>query len=76
MRFAMTARAVARQRTLDDKRDEAGEMPQGINEITLKNVKKVTKYREGGQRALESLVKRFESMGVGKEEGPAPSAAR
>ena len=76
MRFAMTARAVARQRTLDDKRDEAGEMPRGINEITLKNVKKVTKYREGGQQALESLVKRFESMGVGKEEGPARSAAR
>ncbi|KAI9817656.1 MAG: hypothetical protein M1826_001502 [Phylliscum demangeonii] len=67
MRFAMTARAVARQRVLDEKREQEGGQARGLNEITLKNVKKVTRYRHEGDRALEKLVVRFEKMGVGNE---------
>ncbi|KAI9928562.1 hypothetical protein ASPWEDRAFT_48836 [Aspergillus wentii DTO 134E9] len=51
MRFAMTARTVARQRS------------QGfdtLNEITTMNVNKVTKFRKGGVEALEEAIKRLE----------------
>ncbi len=68
MRFAMTARTLARQRRVDDEREKRGEEALGLNELTLKNVRKVTRFREGGEDALEGLVRRFESMGVGKED--------
>ncbi len=71
MRFAMTARAVARQRSLDEELESSGHSPRGLNEITLKNVKKVIKFRQDGQRALQNMVRQFEKMGVNKEEATA-----
>ncbi len=53
---------------MDDEREKRGEEALGLNELTLKNVRKVTRFREGGEDALEGLVRRFESMGVGKED--------
>ncbi|KAM5466549.1 54S ribosomal protein L8, mitochondrial [Microsporum audouinii] len=52
MRFAMTARTLAHQRA-------AGE--EGMNEITAKNVMKVTRYRPDGEAALEKEVQRIEA---------------
>ncbi len=52
MRFAMTARTLAHQRT------EGRE----VNDITAKNIMKVTRYREGGEKALEKLASRFERL--------------
>ena len=58
MRFAMTARTVARQRA------------QGfdtLNETTTLNVKKVTQFRENGVDNLEEAIKRLELQdGTGK----------
>ncbi|EAS31649.3 mitochondrial 54S ribosomal protein YmL8 [Coccidioides immitis RS] len=51
MRFAMTAKALARRRT------EGKE----VNEITARNVKKVTRFRKDGVEALEEEVKRAEA---------------
>jgi large subunit ribosomal protein L17 len=51
MRFALTAKTLARQRS------------QGIdslNELTALNVKKVTRFRKGGVEALEQAVKKME----------------
>lgn len=46
MRFAMTARAVSRQRELD----------WDMNEITERNIHKVTQFRKDGIEALEAAV--------------------
>lgn len=46
MRFAMTARALSRQR----------EMDWDMNEITERNIRKVTQFRKGGMDALEAAV--------------------
>ncbi|KAJ5684742.1 54S ribosomal protein L8 [Penicillium maclennaniae] len=46
MRFAMTARALSRQR----------EMDWDMNEITERNIRKVTRFRKGGMDALEAAV--------------------
>ncbi|KAJ5131784.1 54S ribosomal protein L8 [Penicillium atrosanguineum] len=46
MRFAMTARALSRQR----------EMDWDMNEITERNIRKVTQFRKGGMDALETAV--------------------
>lgn len=51
MRFAMTAKTLARQRAQGE---------DAMNEITAMNIQKVTKYRKGGQDALEKEVKRLE----------------
>lgn len=50
MRFAMTARTLARERAAEG----------GVREVTAQNVRKVTRYREGGAQALEELVARVE----------------
>lgn len=50
MRFAMTAKTLVRERA-----SEAG-----VREITAKNVKKVTQFRQGGMEALEKEVRRLE----------------
>lgn len=68
MRFAMTARTVARMRGEDDKREKEGLDPLGLNDITLNNVRKVTRFRDGGQEAFEGLVRRFEKLIVEREE--------
>ncbi|KAI9811610.1 MAG: hypothetical protein M1827_005359 [Pycnora praestabilis] len=46
IRFAMTARTLAFQRAEEKE----------VNEITAKNIKKVTRYREGGEDALEKAA--------------------
>ena len=55
-RFAMTAKTLVKQR--DD--------GLGMNEITAWNVRKVTRFREGGEDSLETEVLRLER---GAEEG-------
>ena len=50
MRFAMTAKALVKQR----------ENGVGMNEITAMNVRKVTRFRERGEDDLEAEVLRLE----------------
>ncbi|KAJ6036113.1 54S ribosomal protein L8 [Penicillium herquei] len=50
MRFAMTARTVARQR-------ERG--IEELNDLTTLNVNKVTRFRKGGMEALESAISKL-----------------
>lgn len=57
MRFAITARSVARQRA--DGFDN-------LNEMTTLNVKKVTQFRKDGVEELEDAIKRLELQ---KEKG-------
>lgn len=52
MRFAMTARTLARLQKEDKE----------INDITAKNIDKVTRFRRGGEAALEDLVKKMSKM--------------
>lgn len=58
MRFAMTVRAVARQR-------ELGLDPHPLTKL---NVEKVTRYRKGGAQALEEAVRKLQ---MGDKEGAA-----
>lgn len=58
MRFAMTARTLAHQRVKGNE----------INDLTAKNIMKVTRYREGGEKALEKLASRFEVEERSKEK--------
>ncbi|EAL90270.1 hypothetical protein KXW98_005507 [Aspergillus fumigatus] len=51
MRFAMTARTVARQRA---------QGLETLNELTTLNVHKVTRFRKGGVEDLEKAIKRLE----------------
>ncbi|OAX83867.1 ribosomal protein L17 [Emergomyces africanus] len=51
MRFAMTARTLARKRAEGD---------ETMNELTALNVLKVTKFRPDGERALEKEVERIQ----------------
>ena len=53
MRFAMTARTLARERQ--------SEGDEGMRDITARNVEKVTRFRDGGMDALEAEVKRLEA---------------
>lgn len=57
----MTARTVARERALD------GE----IREVTLRNIAKVTRFREGGEEALQKMVRAVETASgfEGKVDG-------
>lgn len=61
IRFAMTARTVARQRAqgLDT-----------LNELTTLNVRKVTRFRKDGVDQLEREIKKLE-LSNGKETKPA-----
>lgn len=52
MRFAMTARTVAKFRS------EGKE----LNEMTQRNVEKVTQFRPDGKKALERMVKKVKGM--------------
>jgi len=58
IRFAMTARTVARFR---------GE-GQDLNEMTQRNVEKVTKYRPDGEKALEEMVEKLNGLEVGERD--------
>ncbi|TDZ13248.1 54S ribosomal protein L8 [Colletotrichum spinosum] len=69
-RFALTAKAVARDRANGHK----------STEITRKNVEKVTRFREDGKAAFEKLVARFkkvsfDSKAKGKGSRPEAKAA-
>jgi large subunit ribosomal protein L17 len=63
MRFAMTARTIARQR------GEGEEM----NEMTQRNVEKVTRFRPAGEADLEQMVEQLSTLGVGKRKNPVSS---
>lgn len=47
LRFALTARTIARNRVTDTE----------LSDITIKNIAKVTRYRQEGETELEALVK-------------------
>lgn len=57
MRFAMTAKTLARER----------QTPTGPRELTMKNVGKVTRFRPGGEKELEKAVKELERLEVSEE---------
>lgn len=59
MRFAMTARTLAHQRV------EGRE----VNDVTARNIMKVTRYRDGGEGELERMAGRFERVEREKERG-------
>lgn len=62
MRFAMTAKTLARERAgvEDEGEGEGEEWDEGIREITARNVRKVTRYRPSGMKELEKEVQRLE----------------
>ncbi|GAD95321.1 mitochondrial 54S ribosomal protein YmL8 [Paecilomyces variotii No. 5] len=63
IRFAMTAKTVARQRS------------QGfetLNELTALNVKKVTQFRKDGVEALEDTIKQLERMELKEKKAASP----
>ncbi|KAI6710869.1 mitochondrial 54S ribosomal protein YmL8, partial [Diplocarpon mali] len=65
MRFAMTARTIARQRA-------AGE---AMNEMTERNMEKVTRYRKDGPKDMESMVEKMSKIAV-KERNDANNHER
>ncbi|KIX09989.1 ribosomal protein L17 [Rhinocladiella mackenziei CBS 650.93] len=58
MRFSMTAKALVRQRRED--------LP--MNELMAVNIRKVTRFREGGEAALEQEVQRLEADEKAQEQ--------
>ena len=52
MRFAMTARTIATSRKVG----------RPINEMTERNIEKVTRYRPQGEQQLEKMVKRMSQV--------------
>jgi hypothetical protein len=58
MRFAITARALVKQR----EREEEGQ-GSGMSEILAANIRKVTRYRAGGEQDLEEEIRRLEGRG-------------
>ncbi|KAE8147007.1 ribosomal protein L17 [Aspergillus avenaceus] len=64
VRFAMTARTVARQRS---------QGLETLNELTTLNVRKVTRYRKDGVEELEKEINRL-GLDGGKEEKPAKTS--
>ena len=57
MRFAMTAKTLARER----------ESEGGVRELTAKNARKVTRFRPNGERELERTVEALEAREVDEE---------
>ncbi len=56
MRFALTARTVARVR----------ERGQEINEVTERNITQVTQFRKDGKQELEEMVNKVGGLKVGE----------
>lgn len=54
MRFAMTAKTLARERATEE----------GVRDLTAKNVRKVTRFRPGGEQELEKMVVSLEELEV------------
>lgn len=62
MRFAMTARTVAKLR----------KEGRPINEMTERNIEKVTRYRPKGEQELEKMVKRMKEVQIqGRDDAAA-----
>jgi hypothetical protein len=59
MRFAMTARTIARQRA-------AGEE---MNEMTERNMEKVTRYRKKGAQELENMIQKVAKLHMNERDG-------
>ena len=59
MRFAITARTIARLR----------EKGQEVNDATADHIRKVTRYRPNGENALEEMVQKFEKLAAEGDEG-------
>ncbi len=59
MKFAITARALVRQR----EREEGEGAGNGMTEIMAANVRKVTRFRDGGEEILEKEIRRLEREG-------------
>jgi len=59
MRFAMTARTIARVR----------EQGKSINDMTAGNIAKVTRFRKDGETELERMVARFERLNAAGDGG-------
>ncbi|CZT20955.1 related to 50S ribosomal protein L17 [Ramularia collo-cygni] len=66
MRMALTAKTIANLRA---KAEERGETEMRINDMTAHNVQKVTRFREGGEEALEAMVQKFEALLEEDDEG-------
>jgi hypothetical protein len=64
--MALTARTIANLRA---RAEERGEADVRINDMTLHNVRKVTRFRENGEEALEELVQKFERLADEGDEG-------
>ncbi|RPB12919.1 mitochondrial ribosomal protein YmL8 [Morchella conica CCBAS932] len=58
MRFAMTAATIARCSSEDKE----------LSDITLKNIKKVTRFRKDGERKLSEMVEKLSKRQRGHEE--------
>lgn len=56
IRFAMTARTIARERS--EGRD--------VNKMTARNIDKVTRFRKDGEEELEGLVRKMGTLDVGE----------
>lgn len=59
MRFALTAKTIANVR----------EKEQAINDMTLANIQKVTRYRRNGEQELEDMIEKFESLARDGDSG-------
>ena len=66
MRFAMTARTVAKLR------EEGKE----INEMTLRNVEKVTQFRPSGEEDLEKMVEKMKTLKMHERDNAASTERR
>ncbi len=66
MRFAMTARTIAKDR------EEGREH----NEMTTRNVEKVTRYRPNGEDALETMVEKLGGLEIGERSNAANQEKR
>lgn len=62
MRFAITARALVKQREREESQAHDRGQGSGMTEILAANVRKVTRFREGGEEELEREVRRLERM--------------
>ena len=68
MRFAITARALVRQRGREEQ--EVAGAGNGMSEILAAHVRKVTRFRDGGEEVLEREVRRLEGGGTdGRRKG-------
>lgn len=66
MRFAMTARTLARER------DEG----RPVGPVTAKNIEKVTRFRPDGEAALEDMVDQLADLEVGERNNAASEERR